>query len=76
MLPSLFVRNFRTFRDLPAPRCFRDVHEPKAVLHTWLAWQEEPGTPMGLALTRRYLDPCHPRAVAFAAWLRRLFGAE
>jgi hypothetical protein len=59
--------------DLPQPRCFKDVHEAKAILHTWLAWQEEPGTPMGLALTRRYLDPHHPQAAGFAAWLRLLF---
>ena len=28
----------------------------KAHIHTWLAWQEEPGTPLGSAITKRYLD--------------------
>lgn len=46
---------------------------PKAFIHTWLAWQEEPGKPMGLAITKRYLDPNSPQADAFVAWLRQLF---
>jgi len=45
----------------------------KAILHTWLAWQEEPGTPLGLAITRRYLDPSRHPAPAFRDWLLDLF---
>jgi hypothetical protein len=48
-------------------------HRPKAFIHTWLAWQEEPGRPMGAAITRRYLDPVSDQAERFVAWLRRLF---
>ena len=41
---------------MAADRRFAAVHRPKALIHTWLAWQEEPGTPLGLAITKRYLD--------------------
>ncbi|CAA7625543.1 conserved hypothetical protein [Magnetospirillum sp. LM-5] len=46
----------------------------KATIHTWLAWQDEPGRPMGQAVTKRFLDPDCPQATIFADWLRRLFG--
>ena len=52
---------------------YASQHRPKAFVHTWLAWQEEPGKPMGLAITRRYLDPTSPQADIFVAWLCRLF---
>ena len=32
------------------------VHRPKALIHTWLAWQESPGMPMGQAITARVLS--------------------
>jgi hypothetical protein len=35
---------------------FRPTHRSKACLHTWLAWQKEPGKPMGLAITKRFVD--------------------
>lgn len=46
----------------------------KATIHTWLAWQDEPGRPMGQAVTKRFLDPDCAQAAIFAAWLHRLFG--
>ena len=52
---------------------FIDAHRIKAHIHTWLAWQEQPGTPMGLAITKRYLDAQAPSAQQFIAWIRRLF---
>jgi hypothetical protein len=52
---------------------YASQHRPKAFVHTWLAWQEEPGKPMGLAITKRYLDPTSPQADVFVAWLCRLF---
>ena len=54
-------------------RRFPAVREPKAHIHTWLAWQEEPGTPMGLAITRRYLDAEASHALQLIDWIRRLF---
>lgn len=54
-------------------RRFAEVHRHKALIHTWLAWQEDPGTPLGQAITKRYFDPETPHATAFVAWLSRLF---
>ena len=48
--------------------------ESKALIHTWLAWQEEPGKPLGLAITFHYLDSHSPYALKFISWVRRLFG--
>lgn len=52
---------------------FSAQHMSKAHIHTWLAWQEDPGTPMGLAITKKYLDPSSPKTEPFLNWLRNLF---
>lgn len=46
---------------------------PKALIHTWLAWQREPGRPLGQAMAHQLLLHDAPLARAFVAWLRRLF---
>ena len=58
--------------SLPEIR-FIQEHRAKAELHTWLAWQAQPGTPLGLALERRYLDADHALAQRFHDWLVALF---
>jgi Protein of unknown function (DUF3226) len=55
---------------------FLDSHRIKAQIHTWLAWQENPGTPMGLAITKRYLKGDAPLAQQLIKWIRRLFFDE
>ena len=50
------------------------MHKSKAEIHTWLAWQEEPGTPMGQAITKQYLDTNKELAKKFIGWLDNLFG--
>lgn len=57
-------------------RRFRAIHRAKAHVHTWLAWQREPGMRLGPAVTRRLLDSGAPEAVRMVAWLRRLFAGE
>ena len=52
---------------------FSPNHRIKAHIHTWLAWQKEPGTPFGSAITKRYLDADAPHAQQLIAWIRRLF---
>jgi hypothetical protein len=53
-------------RLFPAP-AFR-----KAWIHSFLAVQETPGRPLGLAITFRYLDPDNgPLVGPFLEWLRR-----
>jgi hypothetical protein len=45
----------------------------KGILHAWLAWQDVPGRPFGVALSARFLSPDSPRADTFVAWFNRLF---
>ena len=45
----------------------------KALLHTWLAWQEEPGLPYGTAMRARYFRDDSPAAQAFVTWFRAVF---
>ena len=61
--------------DIPeGERRFRPREdELKAVIHTWLAWQREPGRPFGTAITERFLDSNVAEARVIASWLRRLF---
>ncbi|NVB38348.1 hypothetical protein G6O69_10950 [Pseudenhygromyxa sp. WMMC2535] len=50
-------------------------HAQKARVHAWLAVQEQPGRPMGQAITARYLDADAAVVEALLAWLERLFVA-
>jgi hypothetical protein len=38
-----------------------------------LAWQQEPGKPLGQAITARYIDADAPNAKQLIEWLRSLF---
>ncbi|MUG98947.1 hypothetical protein F7734_44305 [Scytonema sp. UIC 10036] len=49
------------------------IHRPKALIHTWLAWQEKPGMPMGQAITAKVLNSNSQVAIAFIEWLKLLF---
>lgn len=60
---------------LPEKR-FSDADEGKAVMHTWLAWQNSPGRPYGTAIEAGFLNASAPQADALASWLRRLFVEE
>ena len=51
------------------------IHHKKALIHTWLAWQEEPGKPMGTAITATYLDHNTALCLRFVNWLNQLFNA-
>lgn len=57
----------------PAITRFSPVKKPKALIHSWLAYQEEPGRPLGQAVSARYLDPNLQAADLFAGWLQRVF---
>ena len=54
-------------------RLFLKQHLTKAVIHTWLAWQELPGEPMGRAITKGYLDLDTLEARSLISWLHRLY---
>ena len=46
----------------------------KAVLHTWLAWQEDPGYPYGKAIKARYFGADSATARRFINWFRDVYG--
>lgn len=45
----------------------------KARIHSWLAWQREPGKQLHEAVAHRTLDARSPQAGPFVDWFRRLF---
>ena len=70
----LFAHVGHSLDSIPlGQRRFDDLKRPKAQIHTWLAWQEEPGKPLGQAISARYLDPHLPMADVFVQWLQRTF---
>jgi hypothetical protein len=72
---SLWNRAAACLEQIPEQeRRFPANHQIKAHIHTWLAWQEEPGKPLGQAITKRYLDAETSHAQQFMNWIRRLFG--
>ncbi len=52
---------------------FKAVHLSKAIVHTYLSWQDEPGLPLGLSITKQSLKPESRIARDFTNWLIRLF---
>lgn len=71
----LMARAEAVVADIPAhARLFSPAHVRKAEIHTWLAWQSEPGRPMGQAITKKFLDGDGDGAKIFADWIQRLFG--
>lgn len=57
-------------------RLFPAKHRQKAIIRTWLAWQESPGSPMGQAIGKGDLRADAPAAQRFVAWLQRLMVDE
>jgi hypothetical protein len=54
-------------------RRFSPLAKPKAIVHTWLAWQEEPGKPLGTAITAKFLDSQVAQVDILTTWLKRLY---
>jgi len=52
---------------------FPKEHTSKAYIYTWLAWQKEPGKPLGLAIRARYLDANSAAGQKLIAFLKGLF---
>jgi hypothetical protein len=52
---------------------FKEVHHSKAVIHTYLAWQDEPGYPLGKSITSQALRSRTEIAIKFTDWLKCLF---
>jgi hypothetical protein len=71
---ALFSRAENDVNSIPAnERLFSLLAKPKAIMHTWLAWQEEPGLPFGTAIKAGYLDSSAAPVDTLVSWLNRLF---
>lgn len=55
---------------------YNTIHKSKTLIHTWLAWQEDPGTPVGLSITKKYLTTDEETCNKFVNWLKELFKPE
>lgn len=71
----LFTHAQTVMANLPEKR-FSPVAETKALIHTWLAWQKDPGRPLGQSITAKFMDAGVPQVDTFIEWLRRLFDAQ
>lgn len=52
---------------------FGETHRDKALIHTWLAWQEPPGRQMHDAVKQAMLDSTLPYAKPFTDWFKDLY---
>lgn len=74
---ALATRARAAVDGIPAnERRFALAHRSKATVHTWLAWQQEPGTALGQAILKCYLDASRSPAPWFRSWLLELFAAD
>jgi len=55
---------------------YKLVHRAKAKIHTYLAWQDKPGRPMGQAIAAHILNPNAKDADLFMKWIEELFGVN
>ena len=72
---SLYGHVTKSVDSIPDRR-FTLEKEPKAIVHTWIAWQEDPGLPMGLSIANDCFDLDAPEVDAFASWLKRLYFSD
>lgn len=52
---------------------FKENHYSKAVIHTYLAWQDEPGMPLGRVVSHNTLKHDIEIAGQFVDWLKSLY---
>lgn len=70
----LWSYTIKTLDEMPTGIAeFKNIHLSKARIHTWLSWKEDPGTPMGLAITKKWLNPEADSAKPFVDWINRMF---
>lgn len=52
---------------------FISNHRSKAILYSFLAVQSDPGTQIGLSITKNSLKNDHPSVKLFADWMKKVF---
>lgn len=72
---QLFERAKNTTEKLKQDQIakFKELAKQKADIHTWLAWQETPGLPIGMAISAGYFDAKASTASPFIAWMKKTF---
>ena len=67
-----------TVADLPegTGTFSRERDLEKAQIHTWLAWQDEPGCPLGTAVAKHYLRTDHGSVALLCDWVVRWLAAS
>ncbi len=75
MIPQddILLTHAQACLDSLADPPFRDVDKLKALMHTWLAWQSEPGEPYGTAIRAGFLNASVPQVDGLVDWLKLLF---
>lgn len=76
MIPAThteFIEQCLTTARAEGYATYKEVHRAKAIVHTYLAWQDEPGHPIGQSITARVLQPQTSTAYLFTGWLASLF---
>lgn len=63
------VENLKTIE----PWRFKKQHKSKAIVHTWLAWQDNPGSPIGSSVQRTTIVINKPVIDNFKTWLTSLY---
>ncbi|MFP4379596.1 MAG: DUF3226 domain-containing protein [Candidatus Sumerlaeia bacterium] len=70
----LFKHVIKSISSIPEhEQRFPDSLKPKAIIHTWLAWQEKPGKPLGTAITAKFLNVETDEAKQLINWLHNLY---
>lgn len=70
-LLKLADRKAQHAKRLGAP--WREVHRDKAVVHTFLAWQDPPALSLGMSVFHHVLRADAPPLVPFLQWFDRLY---
>ncbi len=71
---ALYQRAQRCVAEARADHApFKNVHESKARVYTWLAWQDPPGLRLHEAVKHQVLEPTRPESRPFVQWFKNLF---
>jgi len=55
---------------------FKDIHLSKAVIRTYMAWQDPPDIQyLGVAIKKKTFEKIEAKCKQFIQWLEELFGA-
>ena len=62
-----------TYLETKELNLYTQIHKPKTKIRTWLAWQKDPDTSMGTAISKHILETEQDICQNFVEWLQKLF---